>query len=824
MVKATAQEDASNTATTNETKVDSSHGNVVNGQTKGKTRLMHLSAAGSRTISPLLEEHSEAMCPLLGLLAIQSLYSAWESSKWLPSDGQVKQLEEVLNKEKDAIQSQFRRIKAVQDCNSTVSALLTTPVLSSTLASCQGQGNEPDEIALTFQNVVDKLNTTGLVPTESLPIASLFSITSSGGSSSFPRGHSTLVAISFRFQSAFKTRFLVAGYLLTANHDVSNFQVEVFESDKLAADCIMGLLEKLDATAFRPYFVAQTGGLPIDPASNGTGDRGIFNDATPRSTPSNEGTSEDTVTPPAKSPSPAVSSKPKRRKAAPSQSKVPRKSGDDFSWMLSLQNRSVVPKPSDVETQPSTEDNEPDSPSVDLKVQMHSEDQLQLLFGRPQQRTGKGKPADSPSDTRAGNANVEASSESVEASSTGRGGAGSSKPKDSFKSTKSQDFQWQLNLMSLQPIVYENVSNVSRGSTAGTKRAPKVNGSWSPLMLRPELADDGEDWVNDTELNPFYDAKDKGKGKQTTRQGSGELTVAEAFTYRRARNEFAWQFALASMSLKPSEDYMKEREEQIKMLKIELGQIPFDCLICFEKIEWDDGARMKECEHSFCKSCASGHVVSKLQEGEFPIFCPVCFCDRDRKGPRGVVDEALMFELDLSQKDQDKYVELQMAQVSITLDCPACKKSMQIAREDYLAEPFIVCPLPPCKKRFCRACQLLVAGTETQHACKIDEALDELMKANGWRYCPGCKTPVQKESGCNHMTCRTPGCSAHFCYTCGEMIWDATYTNTLGLEISNHYKKCSQFDTTPPVPVNVAVNAAVNANRGRRRNGECLIQ
>ena len=47
-----------------------------------------------------------------------------------------------------------------------------------------------------------------------------------------------------------------------------------------------------------------------------------------------------------------------------------------------------------------------------------------------------------------------------------------------------------------------------------------------------------------------------------------------------------------------------------------------------------------------------------------------------------------------------------------------------------------------------------------------DEASERLI-AETSLHCPSCQTPVVKEEGCNHMTCR---CQHEFCYVCGESI------------------------------------------------------
>ena len=49
-----------------------------------------------------------------------------------------------------------------------------------------------------------------------------------------------------------------------------------------------------------------------------------------------------------------------------------------------------------------------------------------------------------------------------------------------------------------------------------------------------------------------------------------------------------------------------------------------------------------------------------------------------------------------------------------------------------------------------------------------EEALGALMREEGWRRCPKCATPIARDAGCDHMTCRA--CRCNFCYVCGK--WD----------------------------------------------------
>jgi hypothetical protein len=96
---------------------------------------------------------------------------------------------------------------------------------------------------------------------------------------------------------------------------------------------------------------------------------------------------------------------------------------------------------------------------------------------------------------------------------------------------------------------------------------------------------------------------------------------------------------------------------------------------------------------------------------------------------------------------------------------------MFVAREDYLEQDVVICPLPYCGHKFCKACLATIPNGTNQHVCTAnDNGLIRLMQENGWRQCPGrfsrmeclklaqrrdmttgCRSAIQKESGCNHM-------------------------------------------------------------------------
>jgi hypothetical protein len=49
---------------------------------------------------------------------------------------------------------------------------------------------------------------------------------------------------------------------------------------------------------------------------------------------------------------------------------------------------------------------------------------------------------------------------------------------------------------------------------------------------------------------------------------------------------------------------------------------------------------------------------------------------------------------------------------------------------------------------------------------QADALFEKMVRDNGWKKCPHCSVAVERNGGCDHMTCRVCRCS--FCYLCGK--------------------------------------------------------
>jgi len=222
----------------------------------------------------------------------------------------------------------------------------------------------------------------------------------------------------------------------------------------------------------------------------------------------------------------------------------------------------------------------------------------------------------------------------------------------------------------------------------------------------------------------------------------------------------------------------------------------FECGICMEEMPDDSIARPDPCGHTFCRECLRGHVTARLDEHRFPILCPTCTAGKGKaKEAPGEVSQSLALDLGLTDEQYSIWTEMELVSFSVLLYCRKCQRTMFVARDEHEEAKIIACPLPDCNHAWCKQCQQSIDFNGPKHSCDGTSELDHLMKQQGWKYCPSCKTPIQKISGCNHMSCMTPACNTHFCYICGGLMVKSALGQEIKEATSAHYRKnCVLFE------------------------------
>ena len=203
------------------------------------------------------------------------------------------------------------------------------------------------------------------------------------------------------------------------------------------------------------------------------------------------------------------------------------------------------------------------------------------------------------------------------------------------------------------------------------------------------------------------------------------------------------------------------------------------CLICEEKLtEQEKIDNLTKCFHMFCDDCYFNFIKEKINSNYIEgIKCPYKDCDTKLYG--NFIEKILFREIPLL----DKY------------------KKLQEKRQLMLNPNIQLCPFPDCdsyalkkgknnyvscikyKHKFCFNCLKDWHGNK-----KCDTSIDKSFKK--WRdsfkvkRCPKCKYFIEKDEGCNHITCYN--CKYEFCWLC------------LGKYSSNHYDlgRCSGLQYT----------------------------
>ena len=212
-----------------------------------------------------------------------------------------------------------------------------------------------------------------------------------------------------------------------------------------------------------------------------------------------------------------------------------------------------------------------------------------------------------------------------------------------------------------------------------------------------------------------------------------------------------------------------------------------ECMIC--ECEFDNDRliihQTRRQIHAWCEECTQGCLPlllkanSKKPEPTFLIPCS--------GNPHGETRNCCKLKIDVrkikvpqSFKDIhfliDKILALQMAGA---MECLTCDEVL------VLDSDLIRVECHNCKKVWCKKCH--------QHPFHEGEGCDEnavlaavlhdegghelveYLKKKNWKLCPGCNYGVEKNGGCNKMTCEL--CGKKWCWRCRAIITDYDHFN-----------------------------------------------
>ncbi|XP_073507352.1 E3 ubiquitin-protein ligase RNF14-like isoform X2 [Phyllobates terribilis] len=211
---------------------------------------------------------------------------------------------------------------------------------------------------------------------------------------------------------------------------------------------------------------------------------------------------------------------------------------------------------------------------------------------------------------------------------------------------------------------------------------------------------------------------------------------------------------------------------------------PFLCNICFMEKLGSECTHFKDCQHVYCNSCLKDYFEIQIKDGQVhALNCPEpeCTSVATPAQVKDLVGEQLFSRFDrlLLQSSLDLMADV--------VYCPrlSCQTPVMVEPEGTMG----ICSV--CQYAFCILCKMTFHGispcnipegpeeniadlseedltAEEENRRRVEKSVQrmqnrEWIKMNS-KSCPGCKVPIEKNDGCNKMTCSK--CKEFFCWLC----------------------------------------------------------
>ncbi|KAI0485249.1 hypothetical protein GGR56DRAFT_617391 [Xylariaceae sp. FL0804] len=187
---------------------------------------------------------------------------------------------------------------------------------------------------------------------------------------------------------------------------------------------------------------------------------------------------------------------------------------------------------------------------------------------------------------------------------------------------------------------------------------------------------------------------------------------------------------------------------------------PGPCIACEEETPQDFSTSLA-CGHAWCRDCLGTFAKYMLDDKPFqPAKCCQII-------PVQVFERVKVFTAEDAQKYRDRMDELTNIHHKLycwNKDCASYIPSANMKRRIGVCQK--------CEKKTCRTCREKshwgpCDQEKLREAKASEDIVFKLAEAKGWKRCPNCLNLVQKNGGCNAMTCN---CGQSFCYACGGVF------------------------------------------------------
>lgn len=209
------------------------------------------------------------------------------------------------------------------------------------------------------------------------------------------------------------------------------------------------------------------------------------------------------------------------------------------------------------------------------------------------------------------------------------------------------------------------------------------------------------------------------------------------------------------------------------------------CPVCFGEEADAAVVELHPCHHRICSVCLTKYFQEKIAGSAYPILCPIFNC-------KTLCRKAELVEIELSEIERMKWErhglheeirQIPGATFCSTADCPDAfiapaadplvpvkkqsiiKRIFKISSESIFDRLFSKPEIPDFHKtcRTCESTQCLKCGrSHVSLSCedlvKLEKASEDVIskrvRRGVYKPCPKCRSIIEKNNGCDHMTCR----------------------------------------------------------------------